>query len=177
MVKDAAYLLHSWRFPDLLAAPSKRHSVSLLGWVTREFQNFRGNVNGNQSRSGLGYGKHFAIATTRKLCFIFKTIVKHCCRLPLNGIYKQGWQWWISANTEIRNDSLVQWQNCDAAVTSWCDETMFAILIWTQLQLVSIIQIKCYLGGCLETRLVFQDWDLLFPDWWWLFLYSFNNLG
>lgn len=39
--------------------------------MERKFQCFGVNMNGNQSRSDLGYRKHFAMATTRRSCFVF----------------------------------------------------------------------------------------------------------
>lgn len=67
----------------------------------QEFQHFRGNVNGNQSRSGLAYGKHFAMATTRRPRFIFTSSTAADYVFMAFPNRADGW---ISSNMAVRND-------------------------------------------------------------------------
>lgn len=90
-----------------------------MRWEARKFQSFRGNVNGNQSRSGVSYKKYFAMATSRRPRFIFRssTVADYVSMAFPNrdesGVFLL--TWWLEMTPQFR-DKTVKLQSCPSVM-------------------------------------------------------------
>lgn len=178
-VKGPADLLHSWQFTDLQAVPPSRCGLTVLGVNLvlggQEIPAFQGQCERKPKQIRPLLWEAFCSGHNQEIMLSFHT--EWAVDYVLMALPNRADSGGFLLTRQLEMTAQFSNKTVKAAVTFQCKGTMFAVLTWTQLQLVSIIQIKCYLGGRLETRLVFQHWDLLFPDWWRLFFNSFNDLG